>query len=193
VISGRPSCGRSEPRARTIWVAVSRNSPSTDVQFSRGRPQSKPTHDAPTLAQRADSGCFGRHDLSRSHSAPMMLTSLDLHDLRRGLRSHPRIAPEVADRTRTNARAEVAGDHTAVRSRRECPDRHRGPPDWEYFDLRKQVPDVGWPQQGLCVTIRTVPDKDGFDGGPSWEKDRYPGHRRGLGDPRRCDRRAVQR
>jgi hypothetical protein len=43
-------------------------------------------------------------------------------------------------------------------------------PDWEYFDLRKQAPYVGWPESGLGISIRTVPDKDGFDGGPSWEK-----------------------
>jgi hypothetical protein len=44
-------------------------------------------------------------------------------------------------------------------------------PDWEYFDQQRQAPYVGWSGSGLCITIRTVPDKDLTpDGRPSWEQ-----------------------
>jgi hypothetical protein len=44
-------------------------------------------------------------------------------------------------------------------------------PEWEYFDLRKQAPYVGWPGSGMGITVRTIPSKDGTaDGRPSWEQ-----------------------
>jgi hypothetical protein len=42
-------------------------------------------------------------------------------------------------------------------------------PEWEYFDLRKQAPYVGWPGSGLCISVRTT-QADGWDDGPGWEK-----------------------
>ena len=43
-------------------------------------------------------------------------------------------------------------------------------PVWEYWDLRKRAPYLGWPGSGLGISVRTVPDKDGTDGGSSWRK-----------------------
>jgi hypothetical protein len=42
-------------------------------------------------------------------------------------------------------------------------------PDWEYWDLHMQAPHVGWQRAILRISIRTIPDKDGRDGGPSCE------------------------
>jgi len=143
----------------------------------------------------------------------MKLTSLDLHDLRRGLRRHPRIAQDVADlnidRTRTrelvaltsrfglDARAlidtvreedderlsysarfpafrgtldfeltvELLGKQVTRKARAD----YSYTPEWEYFDLRKRAPYVGWPGSGLCITVRTTP-ADGWGDGNGWEK-----------------------
>jgi hypothetical protein len=150
----------------------------------------------------------------------MKLSSLDLHDLRRGLRHHPRTAAEVAEldleRMRTkdlvglatrlglDARAlidtmrehdderwvermvysnrfpafegtlefdltiEAFGKRVTRKARAE----YTYTPEWEYWDRQKQAPHLGAPGSGLCVSVRTVPDKDGHagDGGPRWEK-----------------------
>ena len=43
-------------------------------------------------------------------------------------------------------------------------------PDWEYFDLRKRAPYVGWAQSMPGITVRTFPSKDGTGGGPAREE-----------------------
>jgi hypothetical protein len=43
-------------------------------------------------------------------------------------------------------------------------------PGWEYWDMRKQAPYVGWPGSGACITVRTLPAKDGTDGASPWRK-----------------------
>jgi hypothetical protein len=42
-------------------------------------------------------------------------------------------------------------------------------PQREYFDRVLEAPFVGWASQRLRTEFRTVPDKDGAGGGPSWE------------------------
>jgi hypothetical protein len=144
----------------------------------------------------------------------MKFSGLDLDHLRRGLRTHPRIAQDVAglDLERMRAKelvalaSELGFDARALidavreqdaerqvystrfpafratldfdltvellgkRVTRKARADYTHTPEWEYWDLRKQAPYVGWPDSGLGISIRTVPDKDGFDGGPSWEK-----------------------
>jgi hypothetical protein len=144
----------------------------------------------------------------------MKLAGIDLHDLRRALRKHPRSAQEVSglnlDRMRSrelvalttklgfDARAlidtvreqdeerqvystrfpafrgtlefdltfELLGKRVTRKARAD----YSYTPEWEYFDLRKEAPYVGWPGSGLCISVRIVPDKDGTDGGSSWRK-----------------------
>jgi hypothetical protein len=43
-------------------------------------------------------------------------------------------------------------------------------PKWEYWDTRKRAPYVGWPGSGACITVRTLPAKDGTDGASPWRK-----------------------
>jgi len=40
-------------------------------------------------------------------------------------------------------------------------------PEWEYFDLRKQAPFVGWPGSMIRMFVQSVPDRDDRDV-PSW-------------------------
>jgi hypothetical protein len=142
----------------------------------------------------------------------MKLTSFDLDLLRRGLRSHPRTAQDVADldldqmRTRglvelTNrfdldARAlidtvreqdeqrltystefpafrgtldfdltvELLGKRVTRKARAD----YTYTPEWEYWDLRKQAPHVGWQGSSLCISVRTAP-ADGWDSA-TWEQ-----------------------
>jgi hypothetical protein len=42
-------------------------------------------------------------------------------------------------------------------------------PEWEYIDLRKRALYVGWAQSMPGITVRTLPSKDGTDGGTPWE------------------------
>jgi hypothetical protein len=147
----------------------------------------------------------------------MKLASLDLHDLRRGLRDHPEAPQHVASldsiarmrergllalakklgvdpeamikdiQTRDAERlvhstrfpafrgtldfeltVEVLGKRVTRKARAD----YSYTPEWEYWDLRKQAPYVGWPGSGLCITFRTVPSEDITDDGrtASWEK-----------------------
>ncbi len=148
----------------------------------------------------------------------MKLSNLDLSDLRRGLRSHPRIAPELADvdldrmrakdlvalttRLGFDARAlidtmrehdderwiermvystrfpafegtldfELTVEVLGKRATRKARAEYTYTPAWEYWDRQMQAPHLGAPGSGLGISIRTVPDKDGEDGGPSWRK-----------------------
>jgi len=148
----------------------------------------------------------------------MKLTGLDLDYLRRGLRTHPRIAPEVAsvdlDRMRTrelvaltsrlglDARAlidtvrehddeqrtermvystkfpgfrgtldfELTVELCGKRVTRKARADYTFTPKWEYWDTRKRAPFVGWPGSGACITVRTLPAKDGTDGASPWRK-----------------------
>jgi hypothetical protein len=43
-------------------------------------------------------------------------------------------------------------------------------PEWQYWDLRKQALYLGLQGSGLGISVRTVSDKDGDDGGPLWKK-----------------------
>jgi hypothetical protein len=145
----------------------------------------------------------------------MKLSGPDLDHLRRGLRTHPRIAQHVAaldlEQMRTKELVALASrfdldarglidtvrqqdqERMAYSTRfpafrgtlnfdltvellgkrvtRKAMADYTFTPQWEYWDLRKRAPYVGWPGSGLCVTVRTVPDKDlTCDGRPSWEK-----------------------
>jgi hypothetical protein len=87
-------------------------------------------------------------------------------------RDHERIAhstrhPAFRGTLNFDLTVELLGTRVARKARAD----YSYTPQWEYWDLRKQSPYVGWPGSGLCITIRTVPDKDLTpDGRPSWEK-----------------------
>src|SRR5262245_61529047 len=144
----------------------------------------------------------------------MKLGVLDLDHLRRGLRTHSRLAGQVAgldlDQRRekelmalatelgSDARALIDAvreqDHEAVeyssrypafegrlefdltievlgkRVTRRARADYKYTPDWEYFDLRKRAPYVGWAQSMPGITVRTFPSKDGTGGGPAREE-----------------------
>jgi hypothetical protein len=143
----------------------------------------------------------------------MKLTILDVKNLLRGLRSHPRLAEHVAglDLERMRAKelvalaSELGSDARALidavreqdveliehsrkfpafkgrlefdltvevfgkRVTRKARADYSHTPEWEYWDLRKRAPHVGWPQSNLSISIRTIPSKDGSVGGPEWE------------------------